>query len=304
MISQKPLFSVVVATYNRASLLDNCLESLAVQDLNDADYEVLIIDNNSTDETGQVGRDYCHRNLNFRLLTENSQGLSFCRNRGWQEARGIFVAYIDDDALASANWLREAERFINNHPEVEAFGGPYEAFSLIKIPAWFPPSYGRLDHGSKDRILSLEREWISGTNMFFRCRLLEKLKGFNNQLGMKKDQLGYGEETNLLIKLKEMDIPVYYVQAVRVKHLIAPYKLSLLWLLKSEFNAGRSSIRTFPHTISWTRQLSSLAKSAAKILPRFFGQIRLPLKRNLYYCLKDPMVEAGATSEKLKIKTR
>src|SRR5690349_3554566 len=90
--------TVVVCTFNRASLLIGCLSRLAEQAGPQTASEVLVVDNNSSDNTTESVKPFCERYAWFRLAVENKQGLAQARNRGWQEARGEYVAFIDDDA--------------------------------------------------------------------------------------------------------------------------------------------------------------------------------------------------------------
>ncbi|MGD8380729.1 MAG: glycosyltransferase, partial [Syntrophobacterales bacterium] len=92
--------SVIVCTYNRAELLGGTLRTLCHQTLDTSEYEVIVVDNNSTDNTREVVDEFCRRSSNVRYCFEPQQGLSHARNQGLQEAKGKYVAYIDDDARA------------------------------------------------------------------------------------------------------------------------------------------------------------------------------------------------------------
>src|SRR5882724_6993780 len=102
-----PLISVAICTFNRSQYLGAAIESLANQTLDHMLYEVIVVDNNSTDATNQVVEEAVrhHTNLDLRYVNESVQGLSAARNRAAQEAQGDFVAYLDDDAHAEPAWL-------------------------------------------------------------------------------------------------------------------------------------------------------------------------------------------------------
>ena len=93
----KPSISVVVCTFNRAQLAATAIESLCEQTADKSQYEVIVVDNNSQDNTREVTEDFCSRYPNLRYCLEEEQGLSHARNRGWRESRGVYVAYVDDD---------------------------------------------------------------------------------------------------------------------------------------------------------------------------------------------------------------
>lgn len=240
----KPVISVVVCTYNRADLLPGCLQSLAEQTLDKSLYEIIVINNNSTDATQEMAEGFTARYPNFRVVVETKQGLSHARNRGYMEARGEYAAYIDDDARADKGWIEGIIDFTKRHPEVVAFGGPYTSFSLVDVPKWYKESYGSWSLGERERPID-KTEWINGTNMVFKKPLLIELGGFHTGVGMSGNTISYGEETNLLIKVKDRNLPVYYVPGIVVEHLVADYKMSLGWMIKSFYMSGFSALETF-----------------------------------------------------------
>ena len=111
--NSKLAISVVICTYNRAELLANSLQTLCEQTINKSDYEVLVVDNNSQDSTPNLTESFCRYYPNIRYFLETRQGLSHARNRGWQEAKGLYVAYIDDDCKVPEQWLTIAMKIID-----------------------------------------------------------------------------------------------------------------------------------------------------------------------------------------------
>ncbi len=248
-----PLISVIVCTFNRADLLSSCLQSLVEQTIDRSLYEVIVVNNNSTDNTQEVVEEFARRHSNFRLVNEPVQGLSHARNRGYSEAKGEYVAYIDDDAKADKSWVENIRRLTERRPEIVAFGGPYKSFSLVKIPKWYKESYGEWGLGEIERPIA-DNEWINGTNMVFRRQLLFDLGGFDTRIGMSGSVISYGEETNLLLKIKKRELPIYYVPDIVVEHLIAEYKMNLRWMLKSYYTNGFSGLKVFGYRARPFRQ--------------------------------------------------
>jgi glycosyltransferase involved in cell wall biosynthesis len=242
--ANKPLISVLVCTYNRAELLGGALQSLVVQTLHKSRYEVIIVDNNSTDATHEIARDYAGRYDNFKVIREDRQGKSYACNTGIAAARGKYIAFMDDDAKASPDWVERILSFISRRPEVVAFGGPYKSFSLVELPKWYKESYGSWTLGDVE-IPIAETEWINGTNMVFRRTLLLELGGFNENMGMTGKEIAYGADTEIFRRIKEKRLPVYYVPDMVVEHLIADYKMSLRWMLMSYYRNGFSGLETF-----------------------------------------------------------
>ena len=131
-----PLFSVVICTHNRAGLLSRAIESVCSQSLDPSTYELIIVDNQSTDDTRRVINYYRARYINVKLIYEARRGLSHARNAGWNAALGDYVIYLDDDAIAAQEWLSTAHRIITTvGPAV--FGGPYYAYYDSDKPPWF-----------------------------------------------------------------------------------------------------------------------------------------------------------------------
>jgi glycosyltransferase involved in cell wall biosynthesis len=232
------IISVVVCTYNRSEVLALCLDSLANQTIDKTLYEVIIINNNSTDSTENIIKKFIDEKSNFRAFIELEQGLSFARNRGYKEAGGKYIAYIDDDAIAYKNWLEEMYKFIQTHTEVQIFGGPYYGYSSKPLPWWLPKNYGTKNSIKETRELIPKKEWISGSNMVFHISILKQFNGFETSIGMTGNKLSYGEETKLQVKLYANNVPIWYVYDMKVKHLTSDQKLKFSHIFKSGYNVG------------------------------------------------------------------
>jgi glycosyltransferase involved in cell wall biosynthesis len=239
------LISVVVCTFNRSDLLANLLEGLCLQAVEKPEYEIIVVDNNSRDDTRDVVRGFCKAYPNVRYCFEGRQGLSRARNRGWRKARGEYVAYIDDDCKAPEQWLAVARAVIlEKSPGV--LGGPYYAFYNSPKPAWWRDRYRSCEHGERPRALR-ENEYLSGNNIFFRREILQTLGGFDTRLGMSGGSLAYGEETALLrcVRNRMPDELIYYDPALFVYHLVPVRKMSLLWTARQRFADGHYSYLVF-----------------------------------------------------------
>ena len=287
------LVSVIVCTYNRAEQLKECLATLCVQTLDGSEYEVLVVDNNSTDETGTATKQLAQRYPYLHYIQESRQGLSHARNRGWQLARGAYVAYIDDDCRVPSHWLAVAKEVIELVSPA-AFGGPYFGFYRSSKPPWFLGRYVSHIQGKEARPLE-QHEYLDGMNMAFRRPLLQKLGGFNPNLGMCGKKVAYGEETDILRRIRAT-VPnevIYYEPRLFVHHLVRPEKMTLYWNLRQRFIDGRYSIRAFHGDNSPVRGKSQLLKEAVWTLMAFgidisFGVLqrdstRYPYVQNYLY---------------------
>ena len=233
------LISVIICTYNRAALLANLVESLSAQSIDPSTYEIIIVDNNSLDQTKNVVEALAadHGNVSYRF--EACQGLSWARNHGYRIARGQYVAYLDDDCKVPAQWLAVAQDVIERIAP-GMFGGPYYAFYDSPKPHWYLDQYGSHVQGDQARQLTQD-EYLDGANLFIRRSLLEAVGGFNHTLGMIGDELGYGEETALqqLLRTTRPEETIYYEPRLFVHHIVSARKMTLCWSARQVFVAGR-----------------------------------------------------------------
>lgn len=237
------LISAVVCTHNRCDLLTGALESLCQQTAESALYEIIVVDNASTDRTLAVVQEfqvrYPDRAIQFAF--ETSVGLSHARNRGWQEAQGAYVAYFDDDCTVPEGWMTLAQTIIQDvSPAV--FGGPYFAFYRSPRPKWFKDSYGSWSPADHSYELDPLGKWefMNGTNMVYRRDMLEEMGGFDPGWGMAGKKIAYGEETDLQRRLKRShpEAVFYYHPDLYVYHLVKPEVMRLRHVVRQRFAMG------------------------------------------------------------------
>lgn len=263
--SIRPIISVVVCTHNRAELLETVLNSLCRQAIDPDYYEIIVVDNGSNDRTEEVALRFALAYPNVRYYFESNLGHAVARNRGWQEAVGAYVAYIDDDAIAPGNWLSTALLLIQrDRPAM--FGGPYFAYYRTLKPQWFKDEYGASMLGKSTRILGSE-EFLSATNLFTRRNVLETLGGFDCAYGGEGNKLGYAEETELQQRMRRVlpAEPIRYEPALYVLHLVKPEWMSITWRARSHFIRGRYNYRAAPNEIfKRTSIATALLKAGVK----------------------------------------
>jgi glycosyltransferase involved in cell wall biosynthesis len=237
--------SVVVCTYNRANLLARALESLAEQTLDKTLYEIIVVDNASTDNTGEVVRLFHDTHIvpNVLLVREDQLGSGYARKAGFGHARGAYVAFMDDDARADKDWLKCAmDCFECVKPTPFAIGGPILPFYDGPKPAWFRDEYEIRTWGKSPRFLKKE-ESFSGSNMVFRKDIIQKCALLDSPpIGMSGEYLSLGEDTILFERIWRSlgdSAVIYYRPEMSVFHWVPSYKMAVSYQLKRSFASGQ-----------------------------------------------------------------
>lgn len=235
------IISAVVCTYNRSHILSSCLESLVNQSLDKNFYEIIVVNNNSVDSTDDIVRDYSIKYPSIRMLDEKRQGLSHARNLGYIEARGEYIAYLDDDAKADKNWLANIlKAFESLSPIPAAVGGKVLPYYLCMKPDWFLDEYEVRSWGEKAHFLKPRQAkfGFSGSNMAFQKRILQKFFGFSPGFGMTGGHLGLSEETELFYRISQETSYFWYDPEIIVEHLVPEFKMKLDYMVKRIFRGA------------------------------------------------------------------
>src|SRR5215510_784906 len=175
--------SAIICTFKRPDYLRHALESLFHQTLRRDEYEIIVVDNAVQHEVEQIVRGFQDDTINLKYLTESAVGLSRARNKGLGEARGRYVAYLDDDARADEHWLESlVQGFEQNRLRPAAIGGRVWLDWQGDKPAWVPDEqlsvYTYVDHGDEAHVLHGE-EYIVGANIAFDRETLTNIGGFD-----------------------------------------------------------------------------------------------------------------------------
>lgn len=214
---QQVRVSVVVCTHRNSAMLSKTLESLMQQTLGRALYEVIVVDNNSQDLTKQVVSRYPQ----VRYIHEEKLGLSYARNTGIQAARGDIIAFIDDDAEASAGWLESLLEIYESAPEAWAVGGKVLPIWDATKPEWLTERYYRslslVEWGESARPLHWP-ERIIGTNCSFRRRVFTEIGLFDTNLGRLGNLLLGEEDREIQQRIHGLGHLVYYTPKAIVHH--------------------------------------------------------------------------------------
>jgi glucosyl-dolichyl phosphate glucuronosyltransferase len=234
------MISIVICTFNRAPILQQTLLSFLRQnELNTIQHELLIIDNNSTDDTAIVVRDFL-RNKSTKYFLETSQGLSFARNRGIAESNGELIAFLDDDVLVHKNWLTSLKACFDETDAV-VVGGKVSLKFQAPPEKWmgdvFRKCLSEVDLGTSRVVLS-DGDRLYGANLSFRKKVFEEVGPFDTNAGRAKHELLSGEETELLRRIIANDGRVIYDPDVSVEHLIGAERLQWEYFVKRATGDG------------------------------------------------------------------
>ena len=235
---QKPIITVVVPTYNRVPYLHKCLDSLHRQTIDARLFEVIVVNNNCTDNTDSMVRKHMEHNNNFFLEHEKEVGISSAKNKGISCSRGQYLVFFDDDAFAKEDWLEIARNIIiDKHPLV--FAGQVLAHHSTPPPSWYNEHNSRACNESPSGWYSdLD---VAEANTFLHKEFLENAGKFDPSLGMKGDKLGYHEGTNIIKLLYAKNNKLYLSSTLIIYHTIRSIKTDPLQHLHAMYVRGENA---------------------------------------------------------------
>lgn len=263
------MITAIICTYNRAKYIGPLLESLAANDLPKIEYEILLVDNNCTDNTREICDAFAaaHPDVQFHYTVEPEQGLSAARNRGIKEAKGEIIVYIDDDALVDTHYLRDYAEWFASHPETMACGGPIIPLYETAEPDWMTPYTKSLltawmDYGNKPRKYPKGR-FPGGGNAAYRKSVFGKVGLFNTELGRKGNNLMGAEEKDIFDKMQTLGMQIMYIPSPVLHHIIPQTKLEKEYFDRWTTQIGRSE-RKRTLSISKTKYIRRLLLETVK----------------------------------------
>jgi glucosyl-dolichyl phosphate glucuronosyltransferase len=240
-----PQLSVIICSYNRAAYIPLALQSLTQQTAAAHLFEIIVVDNNSTDNTAAVCAGFIAANprhcINF--FTEKQQGSSFARNTGAAKARGALLCFMDDDAVAQANYVEKTLQFFADYPQANAMGGRIIPRYIPGKPKWI--SYhvaslvGNFDYSNKVIAFTAERYPLE-SNMVVAKKDFDALEGFSTAIpGVQGTVRIGGEGKDFFLRLKALGKTVYYSPDVVVEHIVEAAKLTPEYMYRVASGIGR-----------------------------------------------------------------
>jgi len=244
--------TVILCTYNGEQSLPSTLESLAGQVLAEStQWEVLIVDNNSTDRTRQVVEEFCRQHPGrFRYLFEPKQGKSFALNLGLREAQGDVIAFTDDDVTMEPSWLQYLTACLGNGEWAGAGGRTLPECGFVR-PDWMGlesrhamAPLAIFDMGPEAKQFQVAPY---GNNMAFRREVFEKHGGFDTGLGpcAGSPRPQKNEDSEFGVRVLAAGERLRYEPSAVVYHHIPPSRLRKEYFLNWWFDKARADVRAF-----------------------------------------------------------
>lgn len=264
------MLSVILCTYNRDKYIYNVLRSVAENDFPRDAYEIVLVNNNSTDHTVEelkrFQQDFPEVRFHYRL--EGRQGLSYARNTGIKTANGDILVYVDDDATVNKDYLKTYQDFFDRNPHAVAAGGPIlPVYESSEEPSWMSHYTRQLITG-KLYLGDNEKEFPKGAfpgggNAAYRKSVFDKVGLFNVELGRKGSSLIGAEEKDLFDKMTTQGMKFYYLPKAILNHIIPDKKLTDDYFSRLTYSIGVSErYRTL--RISKGKYLRRLLQEAVK----------------------------------------
>lgn len=270
MKENKPIVSVIICTYNRCKSLEKTLKSLLLQQFVDEfNYEIIIINNNSKDATKEVIESFIplfHDKL--RYFFEEKQGVAYSRNTGIEKSLGELIVFTDDDCTFSTNWLNEIVDTFKNFP-ADAVLGKITLVLPEKVPAIYSEEFlqqrlAAVNYG--DEIIEIPNNDMVGANMSFRKKILKNSAGFKNEYNC-------CEDTEFSRRLTKSGMKKYYSPKAEVFHWIPRERLNNKYFFKQAYIWGMRSM-------ALEKNESSLLKNFFWVFKRILGSLMAVFAKN------------------------
>lgn len=267
--------SIIICSYNRANYISDALNSFYHQSSGLDAFEVWVVDNNSTDHTSEVFAQWRlqHPLGQFHYVTEQQQGASFARNTGASLAKGDWLCFVDDDAIATPPFVENILLHIHNKPFALGFGGKIIPQYIPEEPKWM--SYyvaslvGNFDYAPTACAFKNEKYPLE-SNMILQKKLFDQVGGFNSALpGVVGSKRIGGEGKELFFKVMALGHSIYYDPSITVHHIVEVKKLTPEYLYRVASGIGRGE-RTRTLQISqaayWKKMIEYLFKLLAALI--------------------------------------
>ncbi len=241
------MLTVILATRNRERLLKDVLEAYCLLQAPSGGWRLVVVDNDSTDQTARMVATFADR-LPIRFLLEPKLGKNFALNTGLALLEGDLAVFTDDDAFPRADWLLQLRKAADAQPSYGMFGGAVIPRWEVSPPAWidwvnqaavYTVTNPSLREGPLD-----PRE-IYGPNMAVRADLFKSGARFDTSIGPSGASYPMGSETEMVLRLGRQGQKAWHVQDAVVEHFIRREQVQQGWVWKRAIRFGRGQYRLY-----------------------------------------------------------
>lgn len=241
-----PELSVVISTYNRGALLVDAIQSVLDQ-VGAPPFEVVVVDNNSTDDTRALVEHLAGTDGRLRYVFEPRQGVSYGRNAGVQASTGAIIAFTDDDVRAEPTWLAAIARAFEDHPWAAFAGGKVLPRWPGPVPSWLTREHwsplALVDYGDDPVRVDFTRPIALLTcNAAFRRAMFEQVGGFDPQYQHRPGAVSACEDHELELRVLRAGGAGVYVPDAVIEAEIQPKRLTRAYHRKWSFDHGRALV--------------------------------------------------------------
>ncbi len=249
---RKPSVSVVVCSHDRLPYVRACITSLTRQSVGASAFEIVLVDSGSPPPVAAEMKRLAEMTPNTRLIRVDVSGVSEARNEGARAAAGEYVAYIDDDAVATPDWIEQIQRVLAEHDcKPVVLGGRVLPVWEAPLPGWWPVSLrgvlSIIEHeGAGEYRTPAVPDKLEpyGVNMILKREAMLQIGGFAEALGRMGLVLQSDEEVQLAWRLQDAGFSAIYDSRVVVRHSIQAQRFNPEWLLSRLYWQGASTVRT------------------------------------------------------------
>ncbi|MGB5970715.1 MAG: hormogonium polysaccharide biosynthesis glycosyltransferase HpsE, partial [Spirulinaceae cyanobacterium] len=236
-----------IPTYNGATRLPQVLDKLKLQTgIEQLNWEILVVDNNSSDSTAEVVKEYQENWANsipLRYCFESQQGLAFARQKAVEAAKGKYVGFLDDDNLPTPNWIQAAFIFGENHPQAGACSGQIHGDFEVEPPQNFEQIQQFLairELGYKAYLFEPDKLRLPpGAGLVIRKQAwIESVPNRLSLIGRVGNTLVAGEDYELLLYMHKSGWQIWYNPEMQIDHQIPRQRLERSYLLNLARGTG------------------------------------------------------------------
>ena len=242
--------SVIICCYNSESRIKNVLQHLEIQkETNDFAWEVIVVDNASSDNTAGVAKkSWSRKDLDLQVVFEEKPGLSNARTKGLSVAKYSVIVFVDDDNLVSEDYIAKAYSVMASNSAIGLAGGLGFAESSIPLPEWFDnyqDAYAVGPQADEQGPIPETRMYLHGAGLVMRKEAWDMImnKGFGFILsGRKGKSMSSGEDSEISSAFRLAGYTLWYDPGLRFRHIISANRLSWKYLVNLTREFGKSFV--------------------------------------------------------------